>query len=443
MNPTTPVKGGASPAHGPSSNTGLSNFAGPSRSLSDDTSARSAAYLPSSFRPSTRSSTQHTMLHLAFDTLEWTSPLDQMELAGLLAQIDTLVGKGPLLFKNFDCVIKRVGGFHIYRIDTDMGLSWMFPALDNYKFGLRVIASPKYCLSMPDGELEPYANEFTRLLLDDYTTTDRCRLSRVDVALDVLLPSEEVQQFFQLVASKDPIVCSRSTYRAIRSEGDDFLSAQFGKEAVVLRVYDKGVKARIDGTLSFWSELWHSAIQPGSFPAGLQISPGQTVLRFEFQQRREFLRSWRADSLSDGISTLKQYRELASSVLEYLTLSWFRLAYEKTGHDNARETVAWWQGISALFTSGRWFAFVLDLRRDSSRYASRNVTKLAQMIAGCMSGLAAVFCWSNLEKSGRLPDVDDAELVFDYVRDWILEHKDRWEEGATKRFYSLQYGVTL
>lgn len=385
-------------------------------------------------------------LHLGFDTLEWTAAISEDELAGAMPELDYLAAcSEPLEVDGVEVVVRRVGGIsHCFRISTSLGLDIWMPKKPMYR--IRVIASPKYILSQLVDDLEERAailvgsicrlNEIPELML-----------SRVDVALDVIMTVKKFESMIGRVARKDASVVRRANVATPRMEGKRYRSVQVGKSDVVLRIYDKMAEAVKSGDWDMWLGVYGPLVLP----------PDTTVVRIEFQQRTGFLKQGKdagdvshsdpdkeLPMFSEGLRTLAQYRAAAPATLLYLTQAWFRFAGKKKGADNVRSTLGWWQAVSNHFVTSSWYTFAADVWRDCKRVASKNLDRLVSMSAGCLSAVAAVLSYRAGGEKVGVRDV--LKYMFNHLMEFDHNGQDRyekWVDGRDKRYQSIRFGTKL
>jgi hypothetical protein len=391
-----------------------------------------------------RKADQVEKLHLGFDTLEWSAEISDDELTGAMPELEYLAASGePLDVDGLEVVVRRVGGIsHAFLISTSLGLSVWVPKKPMYR--LRVVASPKYILSQETDDLE----ERAAILVSSLVRLEEIpvlMLSRVDVALDLLMPVSRFENMIKRVATKDSSVVRRARLLVARSEGSSYRSVQVGKSDVVLRIYDKMTEAIRGGDWDLWRGVYGEP----------NIPDGYIVVRVEFQQRTGFLKQGRDSVLPssddaelplfpDGLRSLAQYRAAAPATLLYLTQAWFRFAGAKKGADNVRSTLGWWQAISNHFVVSEWYTFAADVWRDCKRVASKNLDRLVSMSAGCLSAVAAVLSYRAGGEKVGVRDV--LKHMFDYLMAEPGDEPDRYEKwvaGRDKRYQSLRFGVKL
>lgn len=432
-------------AAGGTGNTPLANFGGMADLPYQDAVNAVSSRLPKSLRmpARVRSGDEFEKLHLGFDTLEWSAAITDDELAGVVPELEYLAVSGePLDVEGLEVVVRRVGGIsHAFLISTAVGLSVWVPRKPMYR--LRVVASPKYILSQDVEDLE----ERAAILVSSLCRLDEIpvlMLSRVDVALDVIMPVKRFETMLERIATRDSSVVRRAHLLAPRIEGNRYRSVQVGKSDIVLRIYDKMAEALKTGDWDLWLGVYGPLVLP----------PDTTVVRIEYQQRTGFLKQNKdvemidSDSemplFPDGLRTLAQYRAAAPATLLYLTQSWFRFAGKKKGADNARCTLGWWQVISNLFVSSEWYTFVASTWRSCARVASKNLDRLVAMSAGCLSAVAAILSYRGGGDKVGVKDV--LRYMFDYLMEYDFDGFDRydkWIDGRDKRYQSLRFGVRL
>lgn len=416
----------------PSSNTGLSIFAPFSDlGLSD---ADIANVLPKTVRvpsvPPGASPDQVITLHLGFDTVHWSYRLSDEQFARLNVWCDEAVrsGKDVAEIGSFEELgVRRIKYPYAYRVTAENGLAWHIPAVKTHP--LMVIAGPKFLLSVAPGEIERDAWCWTCELMNqpELGENNGLSLSRNDVALDLLMSEKQFQKLCYLVKTRNHSVITRA--REIKSfmNGDRDTGFMVGKGAVSLRCYDKVFEAAGDD-LDFWMKVWNNP----------SIPDGYVVVRLEYQQRRDFLKSFKTDASSYGITTLEQYRSSAPLILIYLTQAWFRLAGKERGKENYRYTTRFWQSISNAFVAGHWYSMedVVRVWRDVRRFVSNDEQKMLAMAAGCIATASAII--AARQADGVLIEPVD---VLAALEQFIDKDRDAWDSSVRERLNCIVYNL--
>jgi hypothetical protein len=168
------------------------------------------------------------------------------------------------------------------------------------------------------------------------------RLRRVDPRVD--FAGEGLDPYCNL----DNLICSARKLRQVYGEFDDqdpcqvadpiedavdpaccygskvrFTGITAGKSDIRARVYDK-VSEADPGTLERWRKVW------GDYE-------GETVWRWEYQLRGDFLKEFGANSMREFLGCL-------GDIFDYL-LRWLRVAEVQARKDRDRSLVPWWAAL--------------------------------------------------------------------------------------------------
>lgn len=148
------------------------------------------------------------------------------------------------------------------------------------------------------------------------------RISRCDLCADLLLPAGLTVDFINR-----HLVCRTHKQHAY-TNGDRLETIYLGAAGsdVLLRVYDKSLEIESSGKRWFLP-LWGIAVN-------------SCVWRFEFQLRRDFLRSV-------GVNSLDDLRQKAGELWRYLTEDWCSLRQLNDENASRRSLIPLWQTIQA------------------------------------------------------------------------------------------------
>lgn len=222
-------------------------------------------------------------------------------------------------------------------------------------------------------------------------------VSRIDLATD-----------WEGLPIPDPAhrVC-RSRRWWVYGEGQVVTGLQFGKGAVVARIYDKTLEAAADK--SWFYRLWWPEEGEHPDPAGRQVT------RVEFQLRRDILRE-------AGLSTWEEVRVCLADLWRYLTTEWLSFRDPGSGDRPSRRRVwEWWVTVSHVreWLTDRVAPFVRELARKVRR---EHVMRTAR---GYLVSLGAL-----------TPGRQLAELVLDLVMSFA---PGEWERLRWER--AVRFGV--
>ncbi len=418
-----PAPGGVGKGPGSSTNRNLANFAGS---------------MNSSLSKGINSPSGLSVLHMGFDTAEWTYRLDKQELASVLDAIVPLLGQGEQKLDGKRFVVSRIGGLtYRYLMRFPDGVEVRLPDYEYQRYGIRVKLGAKACV------VEEHAEQ---CVIDLLSWLFLCRRShiveslylvRADICMDVLIPEKEFQLLNRRVAHRSAgqqsSVVTRARELATYTEEGRYTGFTAGRDAIKLRCYDKKLEALKGKDWEFWSNVYGRG-------QSFEVPDGQVVARFEWQMRREFLQSFREKEdgsviLPDGITSLTVLSSVAGTVLTYLCSNWFRLAAAPTGENHERKTFPFWRRITSAFLSDKWSSFSPGLRRRLRRCVASSVARLCEMALGCLASIAAA--------GGHLQGQDKPLSFIDAVRE-VRRHIDdgevpKWKLKAARRYSALRY----
>ncbi len=361
----------------------------------------------------TRASNFISALSCVYRAIDWVSVTVQVtpdELAGwhtwLIPAIGYEVSRGGRSF-----LVGRAGGPQGIMLRLGGGLSVSLPAPDSASDRVVVTGSSVWCAgrdySTADADLAGVVLDV--LGLD--VTGRRVSLSRADLTADFLMSEVDAADFFALARS-DAVV-TRARDRSAFQRGKRWTGSKFGRQSVVLRLYDKLAEVVQKGALPAWLQLW-----------GLDRVPdGFVVVRVEWQLRGAWLRERGIGSVADllaGVGTL----------LTYLNASWFRLAGPPRGADHKRDALPVWAAVAALMASGSFSGIVGGVKLV--RAVSVNLDAAMKQAAGVLAWLGS--CIGHNADDGVIPDAGE---VVEYVRKRV--HPDWWSARVGQRMVAARY----
>ena len=188
-----------------------------------------------------------------------------------------------------------------------------------------------------------------------------CRMSRCDLAADLLIP----EGLTDTELRQHAVGFSRSFRSYIEGDQLETLYVGSGQSPVQLRIYDKSLEIAV--TEKFWFlPLW-----------GME-SNGH-VWRFEFQLRRPFLKSAGVNSLDD----LVQKRAI---LWAYLTTSWFSLRELDNDNTSRRSILPLWQIVQS---AGDRFGIAQETLKRSRQMPSHQTDSVVRQMASLLVGYGA------------------------------------------------------
>ena len=211
------------------------------------------------------------------------------------------------------------------------------------------------------------------------------KASRVDLFMDSHgwgLVSEDRENF----------VC-RAQQRVIYEDDATLRTMMFGtaKSGLKARIYDKSEESRKKGT-DWWPDVWGEA-----------FSPGERVIRVEFQVGREVLRQTQIDTPHDALERMPE-------LWAYLTDSWLTLREPTRDRTRARWPLApEWEQIQRASLR----AEALGLSRVSEKARAGSLRRLLPQLRGYLASAGALLGAESLEETlhrvGRHLAVDEVD----------------------------------
>jgi hypothetical protein len=369
--------------------------------------------------------------YLGIDTANFSIELSEDELSHIEPMLLELVGQGEISHLDQRFVVSLIKLPYRYKVAVADGVELQVPSKGHAHLGMKVSAGARVCLSAEDLEREACEVISWFVLGEPEQLMGKLCLSRIDTCLDVLMTERAFQHISGLVARKSSLVVSRARNREPYIEGDRYTGFAVGRDAIRLRVYDKGLKAGKDGTLEMWSKVWSDADGQGD---AFVIPDGYVLARFEWQLRRTYLRELAEIGGSMKVRTLAEFKQCAPSVLEYLCNDWFKLCGPGRGKQHERPMLPVWKAITAAFTSGIWSEVEVKVKRELGRAVPGNVDKLLGIAAGCLASAAAVLG----HRSGQGEPKSDAAAIA-VLQGFMRRDLEHWQAGRDRRFKQLAY----
>jgi hypothetical protein len=163
-------------------------------------------------------------------------------------------------------------------------------------------------------------------------------------------------------------------------EGAKFSGITFGKDELMLRVYDKGLELKHKTNSqkrALLAEIW-----------GFSRYDEKPVTRIEFQLRRPFLRELESGKYGFKVRNFSDLRECMDSLWQYLTVEWSRLASSvpdrKNRHQDRVEVSPFWSLIQSAKFSGK------RIVNRVKRYFHKDIERLVSVASGCLMSIAAI-----------------------------------------------------
>ncbi len=351
-------------------------------------------------------------LYRALDWVSLSVQINRAELVELLGWIGPAVGS-EVTRGEVSMLVKAGGGAHPYILRLGGGLSIKLPGFESSSDRVVIWGTSEWCAVRDHGGTDA---ELARVLLDVLgldVTGRKVSATRIDMASDFLMLEADAVEFFGLARS-DAVV-TRARDRSAFQRGKRWTGSKFGREAVVLRLYDKLTDAKQKHTLERWLQLWKLDAVPD----------GHVVVRVEWQLRGPWLRD-------RGIGSITDLLAAAANILGYLNADWFRLAGVPGGHLHKRETLSVWASIAALMAAGPFSGAVGGAK--VVRPVSVDVGAAMAQAAGVLAWLGS--CLAHDADDGVIPDLGE---VAEYVRRRV--DRDWWSGRVSQRMVAARYGA--
>lgn len=188
------------------------------------------------------------------------------------------------------------------------------------------------------------------------------KLSRVDVCLD--MPGETISQFDRAYVDKR-YICRPRGHGRYECGG---ITVQFGKNPLMLRVYDKLAEVKKKNnpvqTIGMLCNRW-----AGRMP--------ESAVRVEFEMGRDFVKK-------KGVDTVEDYYRKRAALMKYLTESWMRFTQDHVDRKNKNQakarTLPIWEQVRDAFLE--WAASDPNVRLEPLDKSQANVSHLIKVVAG-------------------------------------------------------------
>jgi hypothetical protein len=361
------------------------------------------------------------VLRLHIDTFEYTFKIGSGELREKLIELYGCRGREVEL-GGVRCLVRRVGGLWPVEVRTESGVRVQLPEEGFESRRVRVIAGADYCAGLACGSMHSAVVKLLGSVLGLDMSDRDLVMSRVDPALDVRTSLVEADALFAMVDDGEVVVTRGrsqqdfSSYKRCRRR----TGFAIGRGDVRLRVYDKREECTKPGKRGKW-EVWLERWGLASLP------DDETVVRSEWQLKRDFLKQFGAHTLDDFLAR-------AADVLGYTNGSWFRLAGPPAGKLHKRETLPVWSSVAAAFVSGEWSRGIGAKRVKVLPVL--DVDALLAQAAGCLRGVAAAV--GLRDGNGEVVSSGRAMVA---LRDHIERLPERWVEGVARSMLAQQYGA--
>ncbi len=195
------------------------------------------------------------------------------------------------------------------------------------------------------------------------------KVSRADLCLDVAMPFPVIDLNKDMVTrAKSKVEHNEHQVSSRHVSGKATTGYSVGKGDLMARIYDKTKEIRKSGK-EWFKDIWLASGWDGK----------QTVVRFEFQSRRGFLKEMGVDSFSDLLERL-------ADVWRYYTHDWLKICVPGSGSNQARwQCRDYWSLVQGSF----------DLFGEAYgvlRYKAKNVKyeHLVKQARGCLVSACAL-----------------------------------------------------
>lgn len=193
-------------------------------------------------------------------------------------------------------------------------------------------------------------------------TVERVQPSRVDLCADFVLPDGLSLDFLR----EHRVSRSKAQSHHVNDDRLETYYCGSASSPVRARIYDKATEVLTGGEKLWFADVW-------------KLPAIANVWRIEFQLRRDVLKQFKIDSLTDLV-------ERSGGAWASLTDSW--LSFRLKDDDNAsRRTVhPWWAAVQEV---GRDFGSSLAITRDYGKGGQAPAEWYVSHAGGCLAGYAA------------------------------------------------------
>lgn len=292
--------------------------------------------------------------------------------------------------------------------------------------GLWIVGGAAWCLQYEAVDFEwqiiSRISELFRITFEHLNLRLRRVDPRVDFAGEGLDPfcnlenlvcnARKRRQIFGVAEDASPDAGEEDDPISVYGSISRFTGITAGKSDVVCRVYDKVTEAD-KGTIERWRDVW------GGYD-------GETVWRWEYQLRGDFLKEWDATTMRDFLGKL-------GDLFDYL-LRWLRVAEVQARKDKDRPLVSWWAAITESIQA-------LDLLRCGARRTVLRRVADEDFLKRQAVGIVTSWAARRAYNSGST-DFNFGQIVYEFSL--ILdEERKRMEEKFSLRVNDLEaWGIT-
>jgi len=242
------------------------------------------------------------------------------------------------------------------------------------------------------------------------------KASRVDACVDILVPNSVWNSTL-----RHHRVCRSHALRTHEVQ-DRLTGFEIGSGGIRARLYDKAEEIKVKSNKTWMYDIWKLESVP----------PHATVVRVEFQLRREVLRELGIDSVWDLLNHPR-------NVWTYCTRDWLKFMNDPKLHFDNREVMPWWKSVQDGFHASEH-----DQPLLRAKIVQVEKKKLAQQFVGQFSSLIALDCNTNTprvrleEQLPRLSEAAELLGVDDDVLSYRVERKVAKYKRGIRRFCAMQ-----
>lgn len=188
-----------------------------------------------------------------------------------------------------------------------------------------------------------------------------CKVSRVDLCVDVLLPAEAWNRDVQ-----DNLV-TRAEHVAPYFSKQTLTGIQIGKGNMVARFYDKVREIAVKSNKIWMFDVW-----------GIDsAADDHRIIRVEFEVKREGIKALGLDSFNDLTRALP-------NLWAYCTQRWLRLADDPRKHATRQKLLPWWSVVQGGFKGAQEANALIRakaIKADGSRLATQMLGYMTSLVA--------------------------------------------------------------
>lgn len=230
--------------------------------------------------------------------------------------------------------------------------------------------------------------------------------SRIDLCVDMVIPSsmwsESILDY--LVTRAKDSSSHRSNFH--------FTGISIGKGQIMARIYDKGHEIVTKSKKLWMFDIW-----------GIdQIPENLLVIRIEIQLRREALKSFLINQITDLF-------ELETNLWAHLTTEWIKFQDRPGAHHTQRKTLDWWQSVQGGYKGSQQATPAVR-----SKAARINKEMLAFQTLGTASTILAIQLEEENADINFKPSMSDCLHAAEKVLSGIKSrHEDLTQKIKRKR----------